>query len=88
VGNLASNRVTLSWGWRTFEVPIKTGTIISFVYRNHRNEVSERRARMIGVYFGSTRWHREPQWMMVAMDLDKHDERTFAMRDIMDVVIE
>lgn len=55
---------------------------LSFVYRNWRGEVSERRAVPQYVYFGATEWHPEPQWMMRALDVDKGAVRDFAMRDM------
>lgn len=55
---------------------------LSFVYRNWRGEVSQRRVRPLGIRFGSTEWHPEPQWLLRAVDLDKDEEREFAMRDI------
>lgn len=58
-----------------------------FTYRNHRNEVAERRVLPIRIWFGSTEWHPEPQWFLNACDLDKTTGminlyRDFAMKDI------
>lgn len=53
-----------------------------FSYRNWRGEIAERRVRPIRMEFGATEWHPEPQWLMIAWDLDKNAERAFAMADI------
>ena len=34
------------------------------------------------IWFGSTDWHPEPQWLMDAWDLDKGTIRSFALCDI------
>lgn len=34
------------------------------------------------IWFGSTEWHKEPQWLMTAMDVEKNEIRDFAMKDI------
>jgi len=53
-----------------------------FSYRNHRGEIGMRAARPLGLRFGSTDWHPEPQWLLRAFDLDKQAEREFAVKDI------
>lgn len=55
---------------------------LTFTYRNYRGEVSERRVCPISVEFGSNQWHPEPQWLLRAFDLDKGEDRVFAMRDM------
>jgi predicted DNA-binding transcriptional regulator YafY len=37
------------------------------------------------VYFGSTEFHPEPQWLMEAFDEEKQAIRCFAMRDIIKI---
>jgi len=34
------------------------------------------------VFYGTTKWHKEKQWLLVAFDLDKDSLRTFAMTNI------
>jgi len=53
-----------------------------FTYRNHRGVSGVRRVQPIGVRFGTTEWHPEPQWLLRAFDLDKDAEREFAMSEI------
>jgi hypothetical protein len=56
---------------------------ISILYRNYRGSTAIRRIVPSRIWFGSTEWHPEPQWVMEAVDLDKGAERSFAMRDIL-----
>ena len=37
---------------------------------------------MIGTNFSSTEWHKEEQWLLKALDLDKNEDRDFAIKDI------
>lgn len=55
---------------------------LTFLYKNHRDEVALRNVFPISVRFGTTEWHPEAQWLLRAFDRDKQAEREFAMRDI------
>ena len=55
---------------------------LKFTYRNWKGELSLRSAVPRRVYFGSTEYHKEPQWLMEAFDADKQAVRTFAMLDM------
>lgn len=52
------------------------------IYTNWKNETSERHIIPIEIWFGSTEWHKEVQWLLKAMDVDKNEERDFALKDI------
>ena len=57
---------------------------LKIIYRNWRGEITERTIKPLGALtFGSTPYHREPQWLLPAMDIDKGQERTFAVKDIL-----
>lgn len=58
---------------------------LSFDYINHRGEFSRRLARYISHRYGSSQWHPNPQWLMMALDLDKNEPREFAMMDMTNV---
>jgi hypothetical protein len=58
------------------------GQTIRFVYRNWQGVVATRTARVIGLSYGVTDWHPEPQWFLQAVDLEKNAERLFALRDM------
>lgn len=57
------------------------GQPISLTYRNWRGEISERTITPKRIWFGSTEWHTEPQWLITAFDLDKQADRDFALKD-------
>lgn len=44
-----------------------------------------RRIVPIGTLFTSTPWHPEPQWILYALDVDKQADRSFAMKDILEI---
>jgi hypothetical protein len=52
------------------------------LYKNWRGEVGWRRVMPHEILFGSTPWHREPQWLLRATDLEKGAERHFALSDV------
>ena len=54
---------------------------VRFVYTNYRGEPSIRIARPIRMWFGSTEYHPEPQWLFTAFDVDKGQKRDFALAD-------
>lgn len=58
------------------------GQQTQFEYINYKGIKSTRSVIPMSLYFGSTEFHPENQWLMVAYDLDKHCERTFALKDI------
>lgn len=55
---------------------------VEITYRNWRGEVSQRTITPKSVWFGSTEWHPEPQWLLNAYDHGKGADRDFAMKDI------
>lgn len=59
---------------------------LSFLYVNYRGESSIRNVNPRGVRFGTSEWHKEPQWLMEAWDLDRREKREFAMKDMTDVI--
>jgi hypothetical protein len=46
-------------------------------------ESAVRRVKPIEVWYGKTEWHPKEQWFLKAMDLEKGEERNFAIRDIL-----
>lgn len=54
---------------------------ISMTYTNYKGETAVRRIVPISVDFGTTYWHRKPQWLLSAYDLDKEAHREFALSD-------
>jgi predicted DNA-binding transcriptional regulator YafY len=58
---------------------------VNFLYTNYKLETERRRVKPIKVWYGSTQYHTGPQWFLHALDLDKDEERNFAMRDMSEV---
>lgn len=54
---------------------------LTFTYRNWRGEIAVRRVIPKRVWFGITEWHGTPQWFLAAHDLDKGEDRDFALLD-------
>ncbi len=54
-----------------------------FRYRNHAGEVAVRRVVPYRLWYGSTEWHPQPQWLLAACDLDRQAIRDFALSDIL-----
>jgi hypothetical protein len=48
-------------------------------YTNWRGEYAVRKIVPLSVWYGSTEWHPEPQWLITALDLEKHSARDFAL---------
>lgn len=51
-------------------------------YVNHRGEESVRRVLPTRLWWGSTAWHPEPQWLLDVWDFDRRGGRTYAMAGI------
>ena len=56
--------------------------VVSIVYTNYRGETNERKIVPKKLWFGSTEYHKEKQWLLDAFDMNKKAERTFAITDI------
>lgn len=57
--------------------------LVTVRYKNHKGEESIRNILPISLWFGSTAWHREPQWLLHCFDLDKQATRDYAMSGIL-----
>ncbi len=62
-------------------MPVEPGRDLVFEYRNWKGEVATRHATPIEIRWGSSEWHPEPQWLMVAYDHGKEALRDFALAD-------
>ena len=51
-------------------------------WANHRQALVIRNIMPERIWFGSTAYHPEPQWILDARDVDRGVERQFAMQDI------
>lgn len=65
--------------------PAADGAIV-FWYRNYKGEEGYRRAIPISIRYGTSEWHKEPQWLWLMDDTENSKRREFAMRDMSGVV--
>lgn len=59
-----------------FNVPNKV------VYTNWKGVTSERVIIPKHIWHGSTEYHKEPQFLVSALDVDKNEMRDFALKDM------
>ncbi|AKU44182.1 hypothetical protein CPT_Murica90 [Escherichia phage Murica] len=57
--------------------------LIRMKYRNWKGVVADRCVTEPNLWFGSTEYHKEEQWLMRAFDVDKGEYRDFALKDIL-----
>ncbi|WP_086930705.1 WYL domain-containing protein [Agarilytica rhodophyticola] len=55
---------------------------VKILYTNYRGETSYRDIVPIKIWYGSTDWHKEEQWLLDGHDQGKDALRNFAMKDI------
>ena len=55
---------------------------VKIVYTNYKGETGIRSVIPQCIIFDCNEWHKEPQWLMTAYDLEKEADRTFALKDI------
>ena len=54
---------------------------VRFAYTNYRGEPSIRNAVPKRLWYGATQYHPDDQWIMTAWDIDKQQDRDFALSD-------
>ncbi len=64
------------------QIAIAPGQVLKFLYKNWQGVVATRKARFEALIYTSNEWHRTPQWLIKATDLDKGEERLFALQDL------
>lgn len=55
---------------------------VQIIYTNWKGETAKRTIKPIELWYGATEYHREAQWLLRALDIEKDDVRNFAMKDI------
>ena len=60
---------------------VQPGAPVTLTYTNWKGETAQRTIIPRRVWWGSTEWHPEPQWLLTAFDVDKGSERDFALKD-------
>lgn len=57
-------------------------TDVTVTYTNYRGETATRKIQPSRLFWGSTEWHPEPQWLLEAWDFGKSAVRVFALKDM------
>lgn len=60
----------------------KNKEVVKILYTNWKNETRYRIIKPISIEFKSTEWHKEEQWILNAVDIEKNAIRNFAIKDI------
>ena len=55
---------------------------VAILYTNYRGETALRRVIPQRLWFGATSWHPEEGWLLDAIDVEKGELRSFAMKDV------
>ena len=55
---------------------------VRITYKNWKGVTSVRNIWPDELIFGTSEYHKDEQWLLEAFDIDKHDYRLFAMKDI------
>jgi len=55
---------------------------VKIIYTNYRGETATRTIEPKQLVFTKTQWHPQEQWCIIAYDVEKQAERTFACKDI------
>ena len=55
---------------------------VKILYTNYRGETAVRSILPLKIWYGSTDWHPESQWLLDAIDFEKGANRSFALKDI------
>lgn len=58
-------------------------TTVVIIYTNYKGITGPCEIIPKNIYFGTNKWHSIKQWLLIAHDVEKDTERTFAMRDIL-----
>jgi hypothetical protein len=56
---------------------------LTFIYRNWRGDISERKIVSPSLWWGETSFHQKPQWFLRGCDVHKGEMRDFAIADIL-----
>lgn len=59
------------------------GSTVRVRYKNWRGEVAIRTILIQGSpYWGTTTWHTEPCWLIAGHDIEKNEDRLWAIADM------
>ena len=56
--------------------------VVTIIYTNWKGVRAERTIKPMQLWFGKTEFHPTEQWLLMAVDVEKDEQRNFAMADI------
>jgi predicted DNA-binding transcriptional regulator YafY len=56
--------------------------VVQILYTNYKGETAVRSIFPLKIWYGSTNWHPQPQWLLDAIECKKKAKRTFALKDV------
>jgi predicted DNA-binding transcriptional regulator YafY len=65
---------------------LPTIQVVKIRYTNYEGTTKDYRILPLAdraLYFGTSRWHPEPQWLLDAWDVDREVHRTFSMKHVL-----
>ncbi len=68
-----------------WELDVILNRKITFDYVNWKGVKSKRRVHTINLLFDETEWHKEKQFLLFGLDLDKQEPRAFALKDMANI---
>jgi len=80
VMNVATRINTERMQTQPVEIPIKVK------YKNYQGITSIRNIIPQNIYYGSTDYHKEDQWLLEVWDIEKDALRTYAVMDIIEFI--
>ena len=54
---------------------------VEMIYTNYRGETSQRSILPVGLRWGTSKWHTDPCWLLLAFDFGISENREFALQD-------
>ncbi|MEJ1517722.1 hypothetical protein R3O67_31580 [Bacillus cereus] len=66
---------------------LEKNDVIEFDYINWKGEKGKRKALVRSVVWGSNEWHKEQQFLLRAIDMEKNDVRYFSLKDMENVKV-
>lgn len=61
---------------------LRMNTPLAVEYTNYRGETAIRTIVPQQIWYGSTEYHPEPQWLVTAFDVERAVGRDFALKDM------
>jgi hypothetical protein len=63
------------------------GTVVKFDYTNWEGKKGTRTVMVNEFFYGSTPYHKEPQFILDGFDLDKEAKRGYALKDVTNLTV-